>query len=53
MKYYYIEDDKKCCICYEIFNESFKGKRCTFLCYHKCFYNFDFTDNNNCPVCRF
>ncbi len=35
-KYIYIEDDNECFICYDIFNESFKCRRCTFLCCPKC-----------------
>ncbi len=52
-KYIYIEDDNECFICYDIFNESFKCRRCTFLCCPKCFNNYFFTDNNNCPICRY
>ena len=33
--------------CYEMLNENFKCKRCTFLCCPKCFNNYYFTDNNN------
>ena len=31
IKYIHIEDINECCICYEIFNESFKCTRCTFF----------------------
>ncbi len=42
IKYIYIEDINECFICYEIFNESFKCTRCTFLCCPKCFSNLFF-----------
>ncbi len=53
IKYIHIEDINECCICYEIFSESFKCARCTFLCCPKCFSNFYLTDKNNCPICRY
>ncbi len=53
IKYIRIEDLNERCICYEIFNESFKCTRCTFLCCPKCFSNFYFTDKDNCPICRY
>ena len=53
IKYIHIEDINECCICYEIFNESFKCTRCTFLCCPRCFNNYYFTENNNCPICRY
>ncbi len=46
IKYIHIEDNNECCICYEIFNESFKCTRCTFLFCPKCFSNFYFTDKH-------
>ena len=52
-KYIHIEDFNECCICYEIFNESFECTRCTFLCCPRCFNNYYCTDNNNCPICRY
>ena len=53
IKYIHIEDINECCICYEIFNEFFKCTRCTFFCCPRCFNNYYFTDNNNCPICRY
>ena len=53
IKYIHIEDINECFICYEIFKESFKCTRCTFLCCSKCINNFYFTDKNNCPICRY
>ena len=53
IKYLFMEEINECNICYEKHNEFFKCKRCTFSCYPKCFNNYYFTDNNNCPICRF
>ncbi len=53
IKYNFIEEINECNICYENHHEFFKCNRCSFLCCPKCFNNFFFTDNNNCPICRY
>ena len=53
IKYLFIEETNECNICYEYFFENFKCKRCSFICCPTCFNRFYFTDNNNCPMCRF
>ena len=53
IKYNYLEETNECNICYEFFFENFKCKRCKFICCPTCFNRFYFTDNNNCPICRY
>ena len=54
LKYIYIEEMNECNICWNIFNECFKCKRCIFLCCPKCFNHYYFLDDEtNCPMCRF
>ena len=52
-KYIFIEQTNECNICYELFFENFKCKRCSFICCPRCFNHFYFSDNNNCPIFRF
>ena len=49
----YLEETNESNICYELFFENFKCKRCKFICFPTCFNRFYFTDNNNCPICRY
>ena len=53
IKYNFIEQTNECNICYDFFFENFKCKQCSFICCPTCFNSFYFTDNNNCPICRF
>ena len=54
LKYIYIDEINECNICYNNHHESFKCKRCVFLCCPKCFNNFYFLDEvTYCPMCRF
>ena len=48
IKYNYLEEINECNICYE-----FKCKQCSFICCPTCFNRFYFTDNHNCPECRY
>ncbi len=53
VKYNFVEENNECNICYELFYENFKCIGCSFICCPRCFNNFCFTDNNNCPICRY
>ena len=53
IKYNYLEETNECNICYELFFENFKCKRCSFTCCPSCFNRFYFSDNHCCPICRY
>ena len=53
IKYLFIEETNECNICYEYFYENFKCKQCSFVCCATCFNRFYYTNNHNCPVCRY